>query len=448
MRLRSLILGVSACLPLACFGAQDVQARFEKSLKDAKSISNIEIHWLDTLWINDTEGLKALNAEVFSRTFQYSFIASGLKFRARCKLISGTQTNLAKLSESAFDGESYATYSGDTRYMTKSSEDRPGANSESAHNPLTAPFMFLTKQSDDCMGCVLRSTGIASGEFAQGLTLPIAQKSAGLLEISMPGLRLGKQPTIWKIVIDEAGDSFTPKMITMVAPGGRIEVVNKFLNYTNLGAYQFPSRIESTMTSYPPTTPPTVLSTGTVTVISARITDQTADSVFRLDSEEKSAAVVWDWDVKNFTKSVHADSSLNPSTQARPNIYDESADGSKQIGDALAIARKEHKHVLIQFGANWCGWCHKLHKLFETDKSVAEELERQYVVVMIDVNKGHNSDIDTKYGHPTRFGLPAIVVLDADGKQLTTQDTGKLDEADHHSPQKVVAFLKEWSPKK
>jgi hypothetical protein len=89
-----------------------------------------------------------------------------------------------------------------------------------------------------------------------------------------------------------------------------------------------------------------------------------------------------------------------------------------------------------------------LHKLFETDKSVAEELERQYVVVMIDVNKGHNSDIDTKYGHPTRFGLPAIVVLDADGKQLTTQDTGKLEEADHHSPQKVVAFLKEWSPKK
>jgi hypothetical protein len=44
--------------------------------------------------------------------------------------------------------------------------------------------------------------------------------------------------------------------------------------------------------------------------------------------------------------------------------------------------------------------------------------------------------------------LPLIVVLDADGKQLTTQDTGKLEEGDHHSPEKVMAFLKEWSPKK
>ena len=43
-----------------------------------------------------------------------------------------------------------------------------------------------------------------------------------------------------------------------------------------------------------------------------------------------------------------------------------------------------------------------------------------------------NADVDQRYGHPTRFGLPALVVLDSDGKQLTTQDTGKLEEGDHH----------------
>lgn len=141
----------------------------------------------------------------------------------------------------------------------------------------------------------------------------------------------------------------------------------------------------------------------------------------------------------------------NGTTQAKttqPNIYDESADGSKQIADALGTAAKEHKHVLLQFGANWCGWCHKLHGLFETNQSIAEILKSGFVVVMIDVDKGHNSDIDTKYGHPTRFGLPAIVVLDASGKQLTTQDTGLLEEGDHHSPDKVMAFLKEWAPQK
>lgn len=133
---------------------------------------------------------------------------------------------------------------------------------------------------------------------------------------------------------------------------------------------------------------------------------------------------------------------------ARPAIYDESADGSKQIADALGIAAKEHKRVLLKFGANWCGWCHKLHRLFETDTNIAAILKSDYVVVMIDVNNGHNQDTDAKYGHPTRFGLPVLVVLDADGKQLTTQDSGKLEQGDHHDPDKVIAFLKEWAPSK
>jgi hypothetical protein len=73
-------------------------------------------------------------------------------------------------------------------------------------------------------------------------------------------------------------------------------------------------------------------------------------------------------------------------------------------------------------------------------------LKRDYVVVMIDVNKNHNSDIDLKYGHPLRFGLPVIVILDTNGKQLTTEDSGNLEEGDHHSPEKVISFLKQWAP--
>jgi hypothetical protein len=40
------------------------------------------------------------------------------------------------------------------------------------------------------------------------------------------------------------------------------------------------------------------------------------------------------------------------------------------------------------------------------------------------------------------------VILDSDGKQLTTKNTEELEESDHHSPDKVLAFLREWSPKK
>jgi thiol:disulfide interchange protein len=132
----------------------------------------------------------------------------------------------------------------------------------------------------------------------------------------------------------------------------------------------------------------------------------------------------------------------------RPVIYDEGADGEKQITEALSLARKENKKVLLQFGANWCGWCHKLHQLCESDTAIAAKLKADYLVVLVDVNKGHNGDINRKYGNPTRFGLPAIVVLDSDGRALITQDTGELEAGDHHDPTKLLAFLNKWAANK
>jgi thiol:disulfide interchange protein len=122
-------------------------------------------------------------------------------------------------------------------------------------------------------------------------------------------------------------------------------------------------------------------------------------------------------------------------------IYDESANATQQIGDAVAVASKEHKHVLLQFGANWCIWCHRLHNTFKSDPGVSAMLKEHYVVVLVDVNKGHNQNLVDEYGNPTRLGLPVLVVLDENGKQLTTEDSGKLEEGDHHSTAKILAFL-------
>jgi len=132
---------------------------------------------------------------------------------------------------------------------------------------------------------------------------------------------------------------------------------------------------------------------------------------------------------------------------SRPNIYDESADGQKQLATALSTAKQEKKRVLLQFGANWCGWCHKLHKLFNNDTAIKERLAANYVVVLIDVNKGHNKELIEKY-RAERLGLPSIAILDADGKHLTTKNTAELEEGDHHSPEKVMAFLKDWASSK
>ena len=53
--------------------------------------------------------------------------------------------------------------------------------------------------------------------------------------------------------------------------------------------------------------------------------------------------------------------------------------------------------------------------------------------------------MNEKYGNPIEHGIPVLVVLDSDGKQLTTKDSGELEEGEGHSPAKILAFLREWA---
>ncbi len=140
-----------------------------------------------------------------------------------------------------------------------------------------------------------------------------------------------------------------------------------------------------------------------------------------------------------------------PGKKKRPDIYDRKADGNKQIAEALVKAKRDNTRVLLQFGANWCVWCYRLHDLFEKDKTIARELLYEYELVLIDVDevdgKPHNEAVSKRYGNAAKLGLPALVVLDADGKRLVTQETGSLEEGDHHKPEKVMAFLEKWRAK-
>ena len=129
---------------------------------------------------------------------------------------------------------------------------------------------------------------------------------------------------------------------------------------------------------------------------------------------------------------------------ARPALYDTNADAQVQIAAALKTAQAENKRVILKFGANWCGWCHKLSGLLETNAELARLVKDNYVLVLVDVDKKHNTDTVKQYGEPTRFGLPALVVLDTDGTPLHTQDTGKLEDGPRHDPAKVREFLEKW----
>ena len=94
----------------------------------------------------------------------------------------------------------------------------------------------------------------------------------------------------------------------------------------------------------------------------------------------------------------------------RGNIYNESADSRVDIAAAVAKAQAENKNVLIQWGGNWCGWCHLLHELFNEDEAIRNVLAENFEIVMIDSRS--NRELAKEMG--TQFsGVPYLTVLNA-----------------------------------
>jgi thiol:disulfide interchange protein len=125
-------------------------------------------------------------------------------------------------------------------------------------------------------------------------------------------------------------------------------------------------------------------------------------------------------------------------------IYSETANPQADIAAGLAKARKEHKHVILDFGGDWCGDCQVLDIYFHQQPN-EELLDKNYVLVHVWI--GHfdrNIDVAAKYGVPISKGVPALAVLNADGKVIYSQGTGQFADMRHMESKSVTEFLNKW----
>jgi thiol:disulfide interchange protein len=125
------------------------------------------------------------------------------------------------------------------------------------------------------------------------------------------------------------------------------------------------------------------------------------------------------------------------------NLYSETANPTADIAAALAQARREHKRVILDFGGNWCGDCQILDIYYHQSPN-AELLAKNFILVH--VNIGHmdkNVDVAKKYNVPITRGVPALAVIDANGKLLYSE---REKEFEHTSPAAITAFLNRWKP--
>jgi thioredoxin-related protein len=119
-------------------------------------------------------------------------------------------------------------------------------------------------------------------------------------------------------------------------------------------------------------------------------------------------------------------------------------DAHAQIRKAIAAASKAHKRVLVVFGADWCYDCHVLDKAFRRP-DIAPVLKAHYEIVHIDVGRGEkNQDLMQQYEVPMKKGIPAIALLDSNGKLLYSQKNGEWERARALGPEDLLALLNKW----
>ena len=133
---------------------------------------------------------------------------------------------------------------------------------------------------------------------------------------------------------------------------------------------------------------------------------------------------------------------------AAESLYPEVLRAKADIEGAMHQAAKEHKRVLVDFGGNWCPDCKVLDINLKKPENEAL-LRKNFVVVHVNVgDKGitDNFEVAERYGIPLKKGVPALAVLDADGKVLYAQKNGEFESMRKMDPSSVTDFLNKWKP--
>lgn len=95
-------------------------------------------------------------------------------------------------------------------------------------------------------------------------------------------------------------------------------------------------------------------------------------------------------------------------------------DWRKTEATAFADARAQSKHVLIDFGAEWCAPCKEIEKIMGTD-AVYDDIADNFIPLKFDLTDISDEEeaLQEKYSAET---LPAVVFVDAEGKELARYD--------------------------
>lgn len=127
-------------------------------------------------------------------------------------------------------------------------------------------------------------------------------------------------------------------------------------------------------------------------------------------------------------------------------LFDPSRDPRADLAAARAAAVDDGKDILLVFGARWCPDCTAFED-WTADPAVAELLAAEYHLVTVSVGtergqRDQNADLEAAFNHPIAGGIPAVSVLNPQGKIRFDSADGEFSHARRMQPQDLLEFLK------
>ncbi|MFZ0733461.1 MAG: thioredoxin family protein [Candidatus Sulfotelmatobacter sp.] len=139
---------------------------------------------------------------------------------------------------------------------------------------------------------------------------------------------------------------------------------------------------------------------------------------------------------------------LQQPADMKKDLYPANADAHAEIKEAEAKAAKEHKRLLLVFGANWCFDCHVLDLAFH-GPDLAPIIAADYQIVHVDIGPDgkKNADVAKQFDVSLDKGVPTLAVVESDGRVVVSERNGEFEDARQLTPEFLAEFLNKWKPK-
>ena len=132
--------------------------------------------------------------------------------------------------------------------------------------------------------------------------------------------------------------------------------------------------------------------------------------------------------------------SSSPSASADP-VYDEIADGQRQLESAARFCDKSGRRLVVNFGTNKCEPCRVVTRAMHEPKFY-EAFARDFISVFIDVSPGSkNLEILKRFEADPKKGLPIVVVFDGEMKPAQVTRKGEMKELAKKGDEAVQLFF-------